>query len=170
MKMFKRLAAVLLAGAMVLAFTACGSKSLGQQAEEALMNQLNSQLPGDQQYENDPELHDKIYEALGKIKEDGTLAVEDYPEDAQIEAPTEDGTYVTYTLTGANGKAREVTGMKDGMPVIATQEAAAGKVFNIDKVDKVAVATRVVNGKTYIGMAVQVTGKMVDATEVPVEG
>ena len=168
MKMFKRFAAALLVGVMALAMlTACGSKTLGQQAEEAVMNSLNKSVGENQKYENDKELHDKIYDALGKIKEDGTLDQADFPEDAMISAPTKDGVYVQYFLTGSNGKAREVTGMKDGMPVIATQDAAE-KGYKVTSLDKIAVATRVVNGKTYIGMAYQVTVKMTTATNAAV--
>ena len=166
MKMFKRFAAALLAGVMVLAMlTACGgsSPSLAKQAEDALMKSLNSQLKPEEQYENDPVLYNKIYDALGKIKEDGTLAVEDYPEDAQIEAPTKDGVYVTYVLTDSNGKAREVKSVDadGGVHCVATQ--SGDKKVSIQSIDKIAVAAREVNGKTYLGYALEVTVKMVDA-------
>lgn len=110
-----------------------------------------------------PLLYNKIYDALGKIKEDGTLAVEDYPEDAQIEAPTKDGVYVTYVLTDSNGKAREVKSVDadGGVHFVATQ--SGDKKVSIQSIDKIAVAAREVNGKTYLGYALEVTVKMVDA-------
>ena len=85
MKMFKRFAAALLAGVMVLAMlTACGGGSgsgtstIGEEFENkfiAAINTLRGENAGN--LENDTDLRNKALAQLAKIKEDGTIAAPD---------------------------------------------------------------------------------------------
>ncbi len=90
MKMFKRFAAALLAGVMVLAMlTACGGGSGSGASSDWRGNDCNqckyiacdlTTLPWRrmlQKLENDTDLRNKALAQLQKIKDDGTIAVTD---------------------------------------------------------------------------------------------
>ena len=82
MKMFKRFAAALLAGVMVLAMlTACGgagASTIGEEFENKYIATLNTLRGEDaEKLENDTVLHDRALAQLAKINEDGTIVVTD---------------------------------------------------------------------------------------------
>lgn len=81
MKMFKRFAAALLAGVMVLAMlTACGGGAGGSSSNEIeskvleLLNTTNGTS-----YSNNAELQSKVREALAKTNENGVIEAKDVP-------------------------------------------------------------------------------------------
>ena len=85
MKMFKRFAAALLAGVMVLAMlTACGggagsgASTIGEKFENKYIAAINT-LRGEnaEKLENDTDLRNKALAQLQKIKDDGTIAAID---------------------------------------------------------------------------------------------
>ena len=172
MKMFKRFAAALLAGVMVLAMlTACGGgaapKSLGQQAEELMMQAVNlaMQADGKGSLQNDPTMKNVIYEALGQVDENGKIDAKYLPQGENLENALKTGktgTFTVYEITDENGNAEVITQesvnemrkmVEQLKQQLSTQDdgdqANKSEVTNINKF---AVATRVVNGKTYIGM------------------
>lgn len=172
MKMFKRFAAALLAGVMVLAMlTACGGggapKSLGQQAEELMMQMVNlaMQVDGKDSLQNDPTMKNVIYDALGHVDEDGKIDAQYLPQSGDLENALKSGTtgtIVVYKITDENGNAEAVTQdsvkamrelVKQLKQQISTQDdSEQANKSEVTDIKKFAVATRVVNGKTYLGM------------------
>ena len=158
MKMFKRLAAVLLAGAMVLAmFTACGSKSLGQQFEDLTMEYFNlsAKAAGADELENDKDLKNEVYEILGHIDPETGLFAEGYtiPEDKQEE------NYVKTYLVASNGAPMEITqkDIEELQSRIKAAQDAAKQDGDAVITRKIGVASRVVGGKTYGGFVMEMT-------------
>ena len=169
MKMLKKMAALLLAGVMALALlTACGdeapSKSFAQQAEEKMFAVL-SESTGLK--ENDTEMKNLAAQSLDKIK-DGKVTKEVLKEDVEIVdnkyrekmgLPIPDmkaGDYMdlnskTYTVL-------EVT--PDNLANVdntqLTQMIATMKEHGVE-IEKIGVAAKTVNGKTYIAVGIQMS-------------
>ncbi len=157
MKMFKRLAAVLLAGVMVLAMlTACGEKSMGQQFEDLTMEYwtLVGQRAGVDITENDKGLKSEIYEILGHIDPETGL----YEEGYKLPENQETNTYMKQYMVVSNGAPMEITqkDIDDLQVAIKAINDAAAQASEVGTM-KVGVATRVVGGKTYAGMIVEAT-------------
>ena len=171
MKMFKRFAAALLAGVMALAMlTACGGgapKSLGQQAEELMMQAMNlaMQADGKESLQNDPTMKNVIYEALGHVDENGKIDAKYLPQGENLENALKTGktgTITVYEITDKDGSAEVITQesvneMRKMVEQLKQQlskqdDGEPANKSEVTDVKKFAVATRVVNGKTYIGM------------------
>ena len=184
MKMFKRFAAALLVGVMVLAMlTACGGSapaSLAERAQSLAEQGIAAGLGNGEA--NDKELTQKVYNELARIDKDGNLdmdAVTPNEEEEQkklaayMEAVDEGKkaeacTITVYTLTedldleSGKGSAYELTeetlqslALEKSKSFVAEQKETA-KSFSEDAVFHVGVAVREVNGKTYIGWAVRI--------------
>ena len=156
MKMFKRLAAVLLAGAMVLAmFTACGSKSLGQQFEDLTMEYFNLRAAdaGMNEMTNDKDLKNEVYEILGHIDPETGLFEKGYelPEDINTQTHIK-----MYSVANQGGAPVEVTqeDIKQMQDIIEAMKNPAPQADN-NITMKMGVASRVVGGKTYGGYIVE---------------
>lgn len=169
MKMFKRFAAALLAGVMVLAMlTACGGGSgsgtstIGEEFENkyiAAINTLRGENAGN--LENDTDLRNKALAQLAKIKEDGTIAAPDA--NTSIVTPSADGKSVTVVMisVGTKGEpdkgvcqAKEITA--ESLDEITPDSAGADVVEAVQAVKRVGIATKVINGKTYAAIAIEI--------------
>ena len=169
MKMFKRFAAALLAGVMVLAMlTACGGGSgsgtsaIGEEFENkyiAAINTLRGENAGN--LENDTDLRNKALAQLAKIKEDGTIAATDA--NTSIVTPSADGKSVTVVMisVGTKGEpdkgvcqAKEITA--ESLDEITPDSAGADVVEALRALKKIGIATKVINGKTYAAIAMEI--------------
>ena len=169
MKMFKRFAAALLAGVMVLAMlTACGGGSgsgtstIGEEFENkyiAAINTLRGENAGN--LENDTDLRDKALAQLAKIKEDGTITAPDA--NTSIVTPSADGKSVTVVMisVGTKGEpdkgvcqAKEITA--ESLDEITPDSAGADVVEALRALKKIGIATKVINGKTYAAIAMEI--------------
>ena len=169
MKMFKRFAAALLAGVMVLAMlTACGGGSgsgtstIGEEFENkyiAAINTLRGENAGN--LENDTDLRNKALAQLAKIKEDGTIAAPDA--NTSIVTPSADGKSVTVVMisVGTKGEpdkgvcqAKEITA--ESLDEITPDSAGSAVVEALRALKKIGIATKVINGKTYAAIAMEI--------------
>ena len=171
MKMFKRFAAALLAGVMVLAMlTACGGGSgsgtstIGEEFENKYIAAINT-LRGEkaEKLENDTDLRNKALAQLQKINQDGTIA----PTDANtsIVTPSADGKSVTVVVIGVGtaNKGEVVDGVCQAKEItpgsleedITTDSSDAEVVKAVQALKRVGIATRVINGKTYGAIAME---------------
>ena len=170
MKMFKRFAAALLAGVMVLAMlTACGGGSgsgastIGEEFENKYIAAINT-LRGEkaEKLENDTDLRNKALAQLAKINQDGTIA----PTDASTITGTlsDDKKFVTAVtinvLTDNKGEvvdgvcqAKEIT--PDSLGEITAEGAGKDVVEAAQAVKRIGIATKVINGKTYAAIAME---------------
>lgn len=170
MKMFKRFAAALLAGVMVLAMlTACGggaggpgTSTIGEEFENKYIAAINT-LRGEkaEKLENDTELRNKALAQLAKINQDGTIALNDVI--TSIVTPSADGKSVTVLMidVGTEGnpdkgvcQAKEITPefINKG---ITTDRPNADAVKELQALKRVGIATKVINGKTYGAVAIE---------------
>ena len=173
MKMFKRFAAALLAGVMVLAMlTACGGGSgsgtstIGEEFENkyiAAINTLRSENAGN--LENDTDLRNKALAQLAKIKEDGTIAVNDA--NTSIVTYDADGKPATVIIisVGTANKGGVVDGVCQAKEItpeslekdITTDSSDAEVVKAARALKRVGIATKVINGKTYGAVAMEIS-------------
>ena len=171
MKMFKRFAAAFLAGVMVLAMlTACGGGSgsgastIGEKFENKYIAAINT-LRGEnaEKLENDTDLRNKALAQLAKINEDGTIAAPDV--NTTTGTPSADGKSVTVVtinvLTDNKGEvvdgvcqAKEITA--DSLGEITTEGAGEDAAEVLQAVKKIGIATKVINGKTYAAIAIEI--------------
>ena len=149
MKMFKRFAAALLAGVMALAMlTACGGgggngPSLGEQLENAMVDQMNNvRSEGSEKLTNDPTLRAQALAVLDKATVDGKLKKVDITENVVVMVekgePDEEGYYTLIAMTEEN---------------LANLKKPQKPNAQYDAITAFGVATRVVNGKTYLAFA-----------------
>ena len=165
MKMFKRFAAALLAGVMVLAMlTACGGGSgstIGEEFENKFIATLNTLRGEDaEELKNDTVLHDRALAQLAKINEDGTIVVTDAY--TSITTPNADGKSVTVVAINVATKGDPVNGVVQAEEItaasldkITTDGANENTVATMRAVKKIGIATKVINGKTYMAIAIE---------------
>ena len=165
MKMFKRFAAALLAGVMVLAMlTACGgagASTIGEEFENKFIATLNTLRGEDaEELKNDTVLHDRALAQLAKINEDGTIAVTDA--DTSIITPNADGKSVTVVAINVATKGDPVNGVVQAEEItaasldkITADGANEDTVAYMRALKKIGIATKVINGKTYMAMAIE---------------
>ena len=166
MKMFKRFAAALLAGVMVLAMlTACGGGSgtstIGEEFENKFIATLNTLRGEDaEELKNDTVLHDRALAQLAKINEDGTIVVTDAY--TSITTPNADGKSVTVVAINVATKGDPVNGVVQAEEItaasldkITTDGANENTVATMRALKKIGIATKVINGKTYMAIAIE---------------
>ena len=171
MKMFKRFAAALLAGVMVLAMlTACGGGSgsgtstIGEEFENKYIAAINT-LRGEkaEKLENDTDLRNKALAQLQKIKDDGTIAAIDA--NTSIVTPNADGKSVTAVVISVGTKGEPDKGVCQAKEItpesinkdITTDSSDAEIVKAARALKRVGIATRVINGKTYGAVAMEIS-------------
>lgn len=168
MKMFKRLAAVLLAGVMVLAMlTACGgsdTSAIGEEFETRYMTCINA-IRGDdaKKLENDSAMRNKALALLNNIDADGLIdANKAY---VTTSTPSADGKMVTVELeqvvvTGqpVDGKytAAEIT-PETVSEIVVPDNVDSNTAAMMKMVNKIGIATKEINGKTYAALAIEMT-------------
>ena len=168
MKMFKRFAAALLVGVMALAMlTACGERTskIGKEFEDAALAAINTARGADAEaLKNDEELRDKALGQLCYIKGDGTIAKENA---GVVTVLAKDETKNTVKFLVVS-----VLAEKDKDGVIKAKEITADVLKQISSAlndptvksfQKIGIATKVVNGKTYAAAAYEVE---VDASKL----
>ena len=166
MKMFKRFAAALLAGVMVLAMlTACGGGSgtstIGEEFENKFIATLSTLRGEDaEELKNDTVLHDRALAQLAKINEDGTIVVTDAY--TSITTPNADGKSVTVVAINVATKGDPVNGVVQAEEItaasldkITTDGANENTVATMRALKKIGIATKVINGKTYMAIAIE---------------
>ncbi len=175
MKMFKRFAAALLAGVMVLAMlTACGGGSgsgastIGEEFANKYIAAINT-LRGEnaEKLENDTDMQNKALAQLAKIKEDGTIAATDVS--TSITTPSADGKSVTVVMISVATKGEIVNGVCQAKEItaasldeITTDGAGEGAAETMRAVKKIGIATKVINGKTYAAIAIEIVQSVSD--------
>ena len=188
MKMFKRFAAALLAGVMVLAMlTACGGGAGGSSSNEIeskVLELLNT--TSGTSFSNNAELQSKVRKALAKTNADGVIEAEDVPcepvgENQYMQCVSDfkkDGNTVSFVmyLFDPNNTGdllmKPVTELKDVKPMEVTEESKKKlddmlenakrdpSAGNSSALKAVGVATYTAsNGKTYIGIAMKCEGQ-----------
>ena len=167
MKMFKRFAAALLVGVMALAMlTACGERTskIGKEFEDKYVAALNTlRGEGAEALKNDEALREKALGQLSYVKGDGTIAKENVTVTTVLEKDKSDNPvkiqYVMVLSKNDDGvyKATEVTAEaleKINSTMSGSNAQNAQKVAKA--IQKFGVATKVVNGKTYAAVAMEV--------------
>lgn len=165
MKMFKRFAAALLVGVMALAMlTACGERTskIGKEFEDKYVAALNTlRGEGAEALKNDEALREKALGQLSYVKGDGTIA------------DPEKNAIVTTVLEGSESDPVKIQlvmvlsknddGVYKATEVTAEALEKINSTMSVPNAQKVAkaiqkfgVATKVVNGKTYAAVAMEV--------------
>lgn len=177
MKKLSKIVALLLAGALtMLLFTACGGGSgsgtstIGEEFENKYIAAINT-LRGEkaEKLENDTDLRDKALAQLAKIKENGTIAPTDV--NTTTGTPSADGKSVTVVtinvLTDNKGEvvdgvcqAKEITA--ESLGEITKGDATPDVVKAVQAVKRVGIATKVINGKTYAAIALEIVTSVPD--------
>ena len=159
MKMFKRFAAALLVGVMALAMlTACGERTskIGKEFEDAALAAINTArgAAGAEALKNDEELRDKALGQLCYIKGDGTIAKENAGV-ATVLAKDETKKTVKLLVISVlteNNKG-DVLKAKEINADVLKQVSGGLNNETAKTFQKVGIATKVVNGKTYTAAA-----------------
>ena len=159
MKMFKRFAAALLVGVMALAMlTACGERTskIGKEFEDAALAAINTArgAAGAEALKNDETLRDKALGQLCYIKGDGTIAKENAGV-ATVLAKDETKKTVKLLVISVlteNNKG-DVLKAKEINADVLKQVSGGLNNETAKTFQKVGIATKVVNGKTYTAAA-----------------
>lgn len=158
MKMFKRFAAALLVGVMALAMlTACGERTskIGKEFEDAALAAINTARGADAEaLKNDEELRDKALGQLSYVKGDGTIAKENAGV-ATVLAKDETKKTVKLLVISVlteNNKG-DVLKAKEINADVLKQVSGGLNNETAKTFQKVGIATKVVNGKTYTAAA-----------------
>ncbi len=160
MKMFKRFAAVLLVGVMALAMlTACGERTskIGKEFEDAALAAINTARGADAEaLKNDEELRDKALGQLCYIKGDGTIAEENAAAMTVLAKDETKKTVKLLVISVLTEKDKDKDGMLKAKEINADvlKQVSGGLNNEAAKTfQKVGIATKVVNGKTYTAAA-----------------
>jgi len=176
MKMFKRFAAALLAGVMVLAMlTACGGSGAGNSnaTEKRILDAFNK--AGGTAYSNDAGLQTKARAVLNKVDENGQIKSADLPyyeeggvkipfvEDVQYNKTTGDISMVV--IMAVSRAADENTYQAIEVTEESLKQMESSDPGSLDwsdeeyKTEAVGIATRTLaNGKTYMAIALKISG------------
>lgn len=178
MRKFKRLVALVLAGVMSLAvLTACGSgPALDQQLKENYLEMMDltaramGYIGEGETLERDTKMEAVLQKALDHMDENG-LIPEEYRPEGDDPDKAEVGGKVHYYEAEHDGYAMvaseaDLAEMKHEIEQLRTEQPADPK-YETWKMDGVAVATRVVNGKVYIAMG---TRYVLNSQSVPGSG
>ena len=158
MKMFKRFAAVLLVGVMALAMlTACGERTskIGKEFEDAALAAINTARgEGVEALKNDETLRDKALGQLRYVKGDGTIAEENAGVMTVLAKDETKNTVKLLVISVLTEKDKD--GMLKAKEINAdVLKQVSGGLNNqaAANFQKVGIATKVVNGKTYTAAA-----------------
>lgn len=161
MKKTRRFVALLLAAVLALAlFTACGAAqpTIGEEYEKWFVEQLNSKLPEGKTVQKVDVKHSEMMAALAKIDKDGKFtAGEGWDEGEQGIGPW-------YWIILSDPHAW-IPGVSEAKAVALTPENLTQygptyltKEGYLNKIRKYDIATRVMDGKTYVAVYVQLEG------------
>ena len=160
MKMFKRFVAVLLVGVMALAMlTACGERTskIGKEFEDAALAAINTARgEGVEALKNDETLRDKALGQLRYIKGDGTITEENAGVMTVLAKDETKNTVKLLIISVLTEKDKDKDGMLKAKEINAdVLKQVSGGLNNqaAANFQKVGIATKVVNGKTYTAAA-----------------
>lgn len=166
MKKMKRLVAVLLAGVMVLAMlTACGgagTSEIGKKFEDEYFKAMNS-IRTEKDLTNNIGMRNKALALLNYIDEDGMIDKEKAEPEPDVEISKDGKTMTVTTLQVAvegepvNGKyvAKEITPEVIGNVANIPTDPDPDFIATMNAVKKIGIATKVINGKTYAAIAIE---------------
>ena len=161
MKMFKRFAAALLVGVMALAMlTACGERTskIGKEFEDAALAAINTArgAAGAEALKNDETLRDKALGQLCYINGDGTIAEENAGVMTVLAKDETKKTVKLLVISVLTEKDKDKDGVLKAKEINAdVLKQVSGGLNNqaAANFQKVGIATKVVNGKTYTAAA-----------------
>ena len=164
MKMFKRFAAALLVGVMALAMlTACvdSTSKIGKEFEDAALAAINTArgTAGAEALRNDDDLRTKALGQLYYVKGDGTIAAKNADVVTVLAEDKEKNTatvLVVSVLTEKGKPGDEVLKVKEVTAEVLKQSgtlSGSNASQNAAKFQKIGIATKEVNGKTYAAAA-----------------
>ena len=155
MKKTRRFVALLLAAVLALVlFTACGAAqpTIGEQYEKWFVEQLNSKRPEDKPVQKVDVKHSEMLAALAKIDKDGKFTAGDGWDEG------EQGIGPWYWIILSDPHAW-IPGVSEAKAVALTPENMTqyGPVYltkeeYLNKIRKYDIATRVMDGKTYVAV------------------
>ena len=180
MKMFKRFAAALLAGIMVLAMlTACGgtgndaaTAKFEASVEQAYMAELNKVLrekfKNDEEFENNADIKKLAVEHIGNMAGKETLNKDElWTKKEDPTAKTQDWVMICYDSTEKGfvksyyeaDKAETITPDETTIKAFLNlAQMKRGQVGNTAKFTALGVGVKTINGKTYVAIGFRVEG------------
>ena len=181
MKMFKRFAAALLAGVMVLAMlTACGgtgndaaTAKFEAKVEQAYMAELNKVLrekfKNDEEFKNDDAIKNLAVKHIEAMASKETLSMDELWAEEKLTEKTQNWVMICYDVSQSNGKAYVKSYYEaDKAETITLDEATITKFLtlarikahagNTAKFTALGVGTKTIDGKTYVAIGVRVEG------------
>ena len=176
MKMFKRFAAALLAGVMVLAMlTACGgtgndaaTAKFEGKVEQAYMTKLNEKFG--ENFENDAAIKKLAVEYIEKMANKETLTKDELWTKEEPTEKTQNWVMICYDVSQSNGKAYVKSSYEAGKAETITPDETTikaflnlaqmkrGQVGNTAKFTALGVGVKTIDGKTYVAIGVRVEG------------
>ena len=180
MKMFKRFAAALLAGVMVLAMlTACGgtgndaaTAKFEASVEQAYMAKLNEKLNETygKKFENDAAIKKLAVKHIEAMASKETLSMDELWAEEKLTEKTQNWVMICYDVSQSNGKAYVKSSYEAGKAETITPDETTikaflnlaqmkrGQVGNTAKFTALGVGVKTINGKTYVAIGFRVEG------------
>ena len=176
MKMFKRFAAALLAGVMVLAMlTACGgtgndaaTAKFEASVEQAYMAKLNEKFG--ENFENDADIKKLAVEHIEEMANNETLSMDELWKKEELSEKAQNWVMICYDVNQGTGKAYVKSSYEAGKAETITPDETTikaflnlaqmkrGQVGNTAKFTALGVGAKTINGKTYVAIGFRVEG------------
>ena len=176
MKMFKRFAAALLAGVMVLAMlTACGgtgndaaTAKFEAKAEQVYMAKLNDAFG--KEFKNDDAIKNLAVKHIEAMASKETLSMDELWAEEKMTEKTQNWVMICYDVSQSNGKAYVKSSYEAGKAETITPDETTikaflnlaqmkrGQVGNTAKFTALGVGVKTINGKTYVAIGFKVEG------------
>ena len=175
MKMFKRFAAALLAGVMVLAMlTACGgtgndaaTAKFEAKAEQVYMAKLNDAFG--KEFKNDDAIKNLAVKHIEAMASKETLSMDELWAEEKMTEKTQNWVMICYDVNQSTGKYVTSSYEADKAETITPDETTIkaflnlaqmkrGQVGNTAKFTALGVGAKTINGKTYVAIGFRVEG------------
>ena len=176
MKMFKRFAAALLAGVMVLAMlTACGgtgndaaTAKFEASVEQAYMAKLNEKLNETygKKFENDADIKKSAVDYIGEMVGKENLGQNDLWKVEKLDEKTQNVVMICYDVTEKGyvmssyeaDKAEKITPNETTINAFLSLARMKAHASNTAKFTALGVGAKTINGKTYVAIGLRVEG------------
>lgn len=176
MKMFKRFAAALLAGVMVLAMlTACGgtgndaaTAKFEASVEQAYMAKLNEKLNETygKKFENDADIKKSAVDYIGEMVGKENLGQNDLWKVEKLDEKTQNVVMICYDVTEKGyvmssyeaDKAEKITPNETTIKAFLSLARMKAHASNTAKFTALGVGAKTINGKTYVAIGLRVEG------------
>ena len=176
MKMFKRFAAALLAGVMVLAMlTACGgtgndaaTAKFEASVEQAYMAKLNEKLNETygKKFENDADIKKSAVDYIGEMAGKENLGQNDFWKVEKLDKKTQNVVMICYDVTEKGyvmssyeaDKAEKITPNETTIKAFLSLARIKAHASNTAKFTALGVGAKTINGKTYVAIGLRVEG------------